>query len=59
MLQVSFLRDQKDLVIAGLKKRNFKNLELIDQAIETDEERRKIQVELDNLNAGIEEEKRL
>ena len=51
MLQVSFLRDQKDLVIAGLKKRNFKNLELIDQAIETDEERRKIQVELDNLNA--------
>ena len=51
MLQVSFLRDQKDLVIAGLKKRNFKNLELIDQAIETDEERRKIQVELDNLNS--------
>ena len=51
MLQVSFLRDQKDLVIAGLKKRNFKNLELVDHAIEADEERRKIQVELDSLNA--------
>ena len=51
MLQVSFLRDQKDLVITGLKKRNFKNLELVDQAIEADEERRKIQVELDSLNA--------
>lgn len=51
MLQVNFLRENKERVLGGLKKRNFKNPELVDEAIALDEERRKIQVELDNLNA--------
>ncbi len=51
MLLVNFLRDEKDRVIEGLKKRNFKDLGLVDAAISTDEERKKIQFELDNLNA--------
>lgn len=48
MLQVNFLRDHKERVLEGLKKRQFKNLELVDEAIVTDEERKKIQFELDS-----------
>ena len=51
MLLVNFLRDEKDRVIEGLKKRNFKDVGLVDAAISTDEERKKVQFELDNLNA--------
>lgn len=51
MLQVNFLRENKDRVLEGLQKRNFKNPELVDEAIALDEERRTLQVELDNLNA--------
>ena len=42
MLQVNFLRENKDRVLEGLQKRNFKNPELVDEAIALDEERRKI-----------------
>lgn len=48
MLQVNFLRDNKERVLEGLKKRQFKNLELVDDAIATDDERKKIQFELDS-----------
>ncbi len=48
MLQVQFLRDNKERVLEGLKKRQFKNLELVDEAISTDDERKKIQFELDS-----------
>ena len=48
MLQVNFLRDNKERVLEGLKKRQFRNLELVDHAIATDDERRKIQFELDS-----------
>ena len=51
MLQVNFLKEQKEIVLEGLQKRNFKNTELVDEAILLDEERKKIQFELDNLNA--------
>lgn len=47
MLQVNFLRDQKERVLAGLGKRNFKTVELVEEAIATDDERRKLQFELD------------
>ncbi|MRM82773.1 serine--tRNA ligase [Riemerella anatipestifer] len=47
MLQVQFLREQKSRVLEGLKKRNFKGLDLVDEAIATDDERKKIQYELD------------
>ncbi len=47
MLQVNFLRDNKDRVLQGLQKRNFKQLDLVDQAISVDDERKKFQFELD------------
>lgn len=47
MLQVNFLRDNKERVIQGLNKRNFKQLDLVDQAISEDDERKKLQFELD------------
>lgn len=48
MLQVNFLRDNKERVLEGLKKRQFRNLELVDEAIATDDDRKKIQFELDS-----------
>ncbi|MCT4325332.1 serine--tRNA ligase [Elizabethkingia anophelis] len=48
MLQVNFLRDEKARVLEGLQKRNFKNLELVDMAVSTDDQRKKIQFELDS-----------
>ena len=48
MLQVNFLRDNKERVLEGLQKRQFKNEELVDQAIEVDDTRKKLQYELDS-----------
>ncbi|MFC2349224.1 serine--tRNA ligase [Capnocytophaga granulosa] len=48
MLQISYIRENKDLVINGLKKRNFKELELVEEAIALDEQRRLVQTKLDN-----------
>ena len=36
MLQIQLLRNNKDLVIEGLKKKNFKNLDIIDEIIDLD-----------------------
>ncbi len=47
MLQVQFLREEKARVLEGLKKRNFAQPELVDQAIDLDEKRKKLQFELD------------
>ena len=48
MLQISYIRENKDLIINGLKKRNFKELELVEEAIALDEQRRLVQTKLDN-----------
>ena len=48
MLQISYIRENKDLVINGLKKRNFKELELVEESISLDENRRLVQTKLDN-----------
>ncbi len=48
MLQVNFLRENKERVLEGLKKRSFKDLNLVDAAIDADDERKKIQFELDS-----------
>ena len=48
MLQISYIRENKESVINGLKKRNFKELELVEEAIALDEQRRLIQTKLDN-----------
>ncbi len=48
MLQVNFLRENKERVLEGLKKRNFKELDLVEAAIIADDERKKLQFELDS-----------
>lgn len=47
MLQVNFLRENKEHVLAGLQKRNFKHIDLLDQAIAVDDQRKKYQFDLD------------
>lgn len=53
MLQVQFLRDQKPRVVAGLEKRNFTAIHLVDEAILADDERKKLQFELDETLAQM------
>ncbi|WP_452601492.1 serine--tRNA ligase [Pontimicrobium sp. MEBiC06410] len=48
MLQVPFIRDNKDLVIERLAKRNIDATQMINDVILFDEERRALQAELDN-----------
>ncbi|MCR8667438.1 serine--tRNA ligase [Aestuariibaculum sp. M13] len=48
MLQVPFIRENKDLVINRLAKRNIDATEMINNVIVFDEDRRRIQTELDN-----------
>jgi len=52
MLTIPFIKDNKEKVISGLEKRNFKSIFLVDEAIEFDEDRKLTQFELDNLLAG-------
>ena len=47
MLQLNTIREEKDRVVAGLKKRNFKEITLIDEIIVLDEKRRSTQLTLD------------
>ncbi len=58
MLELSFLKTNKERTIQGLKIRNFSDeaLQVIDRILETDETRRNTQVELDN---NLAESKRL
>ncbi len=49
MLLANYLRENKDTVKTRLQKKNFKQLELVDQAIDKDTDRKKIQNQLDDL----------
>ncbi|MDO4782396.1 MAG: serine--tRNA ligase [Capnocytophaga felis] len=51
MLQLTFVRENKEKVLSGLKKRNFKDLHIIDEVVELDEKRRATQAELDSVLA--------
>ena len=52
MLQVAFIRENKETVLNGLAKRNLKNaVELVEKTIAADEDRRAIQTELDSILA--------
>jgi seryl-tRNA synthetase len=52
MLTVAFIREQKETILAGLAKRNFKEAEtLIQQVLETDQVRRTAQNQADELKA--------
>jgi seryl-tRNA synthetase len=54
MLQVAFIRENKEIVLKGLAKRNIKNAEeLVTKTISADEERRAIQTELDAILAEL------
>lgn len=49
MLQVQFIRDNKQTVLEGLAKRNFANAEeILEKVLKVDETRRSTQVSLDN-----------
>ncbi|MEO6348245.1 MAG: serine--tRNA ligase [Aquaticitalea sp.] len=49
MLQVPYIREHKDAVIKGLAKRNIDATPMIEEVILLDEERRRLQTQLDNV----------
>ena len=51
MLPIQLFRQEKELVLEGLKKKNFKETGLVDTIVGLDERRRVLQVENDNLAA--------
>ncbi len=51
MLQVPFIREHKEEVIKGLAKRNINATKMIDEVIASDEDRRRLQTQLDNILA--------
>ncbi len=51
MLQVAFIRENKEAVINGLAKRNIDATEMINDVIALDEDRRNLQTQLDNSKA--------
>lgn len=51
MLQVNYIRENREKVLERLSVRNFKQPELVDQIISIDEERRQTQTSLDELSA--------
>lgn len=53
MLPIQLLRQNKEFVLEGLKKKHFKELNLVEEIISIDEKRRQIQVENDTLAASI------
>ena len=53
MLPIQLFRQNKELVLEGLKKKNFKELDLVEKIIGIDERRRVLQVENDALSASL------
>lgn len=51
MLQVNYIRENREKVLERLALKNFKQPELVDEIIGLDEERRKTQVQLDDVSA--------
>jgi seryl-tRNA synthetase len=51
MLQLGFIRSNRQLVIDGLKKKNFSEIDLVDQIISLDDQRRKLQIKSDEILA--------
>ena len=49
MLSIDYITNSKDDAITGLKKRGFKNLDVLDSIIELNNKRKKIQQDLDNI----------
>ncbi len=53
MLPLQLFRQNKQLILEGLKKKNFKTPEWVDAIVEIDEHRRRVQTENDSLAASI------
>ena len=51
MLQLGFIRSNREKVLEGLKKKNFQDLELIDRIITSDDLRKTLQFQSDELLA--------
>ncbi len=51
MLRISYLRDHKEEAIQRLALKNFTDVDLIEKIVQYDEQRKKMQLELDNLLA--------
>lgn len=51
MLQVNYIRENRDKVLERLSVRNFKQPELVDEIIKIDEDRRQTQTSLDSISA--------
>lgn len=51
MLQVSYIRDNREQVLERLAVKNFKQPELVDEVIGLDDKRRQTQTQLDNVSA--------
>lgn len=49
MLQLGFIRNNRELVLNGLKKKHFQELDLVDQVISLDEQRKTLQQHADGL----------
>ncbi len=53
MLPIQLFRQDRELILQGLAKKHFRETELVDVIIETDEKRRRLQLEHDNLAASV------
>lgn len=51
MLQLGFIRSNREKVLEGLKKKNFQDLELVDKIIGSDDQRKNLQFQSDELLA--------
>jgi len=52
MLPIQLFREQKELIAEGLRKKNFKEIDLIDEVIRLDEEKRSLQQKTETLAAN-------
>ena len=53
MLQIAFIRNNIELVKQRLAIKNFAELNLVDEALQLDDERKKLQLEFDNTQAKV------
>ncbi len=53
MLQIQQFRQNKELIIKGLEKKNYKNIEIVSEIIALDEEKRNIQQQSESVAAAI------
>src|ERR1700751_3296941 len=51
MLQVSYIRDNREQVLERLAVKNFKQPQLVDEIIQLDDKRRQTQTSMDNVSA--------